>query len=68
MSIPTNATRTQWGANAIATNPDDNGDETNLADVLANLMHYADREGLNFDECLRMAYLHHADEVNEESN
>lgn len=66
MSEPTNATRAEWGANAIKTNPDDNGVETNTADVLANIMHYCDREGFDFYAALHAAERHYDAEKNEE--
>ncbi len=60
---PTNAIRAEWGANAIATNPDDNEDETNLADVLANLMHWAYANGVNWAKASSTAANHFDHEI-----
>ncbi len=36
--------------------------QTGVIDLLADLMHYADQEGLNFKECLRIARNHFEEE------
>jgi hypothetical protein len=66
MTEPTNARRAEWGANAVATNPDHNEPETDLSDVLANLMHYADAHGIEWESALITAATHHACEIYEE--
>lgn len=63
---PDNARRAKWGEDAVKTNPDDNGAETNTADVLANIMHYCDREGIDFYAALHQAEFHYDAEKNEE--
>lgn len=40
-------------------------DQTILADLLANLMHWCDRNPANFESCLYDARMHYAAEVEE---
>lgn len=47
--------------------PDADGPDTALGDLLAHLMHWADAKEIDFDECLRLARGHHADEVADET-
>jgi hypothetical protein len=39
------------------------GDRQNLADLLADLAHYCDRNGLSLDGCLTTAQMHYAEET-----
>jgi hypothetical protein len=41
--------------------------EANLTDILADLMHWADSGGFDFDDCLRIARGHFAYEAAEDS-
>jgi len=44
---------------------DESGDAYDLiVDILANLRHFADDEGLNYSECDRFAYNHYLAELN----
>jgi len=45
------------------TGTDGEDEDSQLGDLLADLMHMADREGLDFDGCLAMAREHHAEET-----
>lgn len=51
---------------AIATGSQDEDLRTQLVDLLANIMHLADEEGLVFDALTESAYLHYEDEIDEE--
>lgn len=62
----TNTDRIRYGAKAVlAGNPDSigsNDEQTNLTDTLANMMHYARENDLDFAQALRMAKAHFQDE------
>ena len=45
---------------------DRNSYRVQIIDVLANMMHYCDQEGIEFGSCLSMAMGHHNEEKNEE--
>jgi hypothetical protein len=65
-----NQSRANWGLVAMAAGAPDyvtNDQQTSLSDVLANLMHEADRAGLDFNRALDDAHRHHHDEVLEET-
>ena len=47
--------------------PDADGPDTALADLLAHLMHWAEAQGVDFDECLRLGRGYHGDEVSDEA-
>lgn len=71
--FPTNADRAQWAAQgvrgyAVGKEGRDDYDEAELilSDFLTDLMHYADREGINFSACLKRARSHHREEIHEE--
>ncbi len=55
-----------FAASTYLTNAD--GDDIMLRDLLANLMHWADRQGLNFDNELHYARDHYGVEKAEEEN
>lgn len=42
--------------------------ESVIGDFLADLMHLADRDKIDFEYCLRLAYLHYASEIQEKIN
>jgi hypothetical protein len=56
----TNKQRATNAAAALAKNYTD--DREGLTDILADLMHYADRAGYDFAEALRLAKAHHQTE------
>ena len=41
--------------------------EDSLNDLLCNLMHWADEQGQDFEDALRVARMHHEAEVHEET-
>lgn len=77
--LPTNADRARWAANALAVftaetyggdHPDtmDRGDlETAISDLIADLLHFADRHGFDTDEIMRSAKFHFEAELAEEA-
>jgi hypothetical protein len=65
MTEPTNATRAELGRIAIETNPETERTSC-VCDVLANIMHYCDREGIDFYAALHSAERHYDAEKNEE--
>jgi hypothetical protein len=67
MSAPTNAERASWADEALQafiarTNCDC---EDSLADLLCDLMHWADQAGLSFTRELGRARYHYAAEITE---
>ncbi len=76
---PTNADRAAWAAEALAVftartfggdDPDsmDKGDlECAVYDLIADLLHYADRQGFDTDSVLASAVLHFEAEQREEA-
>lgn len=42
---------------------DDDDDQTKLTDLLADALHWCGVKGIDFDDALRMAREHHADEM-----
>lgn len=70
MTEPTNADRAARGGNALDTYRFSPGMETErqsaLGDLLADLMHYAGQEDLDFESALRTAEMHYAEELAEE--
>lgn len=38
-----------------------------ISDLLCNLMHYADEQGVDFDECIKLAKHHYKNEIELES-
>lgn len=67
---PNNEQRAEWGADALAgyaTNRKGDGDpQTDLQDLLGDLMHYADFNKLDFHRALRMGQDTYKEEVAEE--
>jgi len=76
---PTNADRAEWARQALAVltattyggdHPDtmDHGDlETAVYDLIADLLHYAERQGFDTDEIIRSALFHFEAERMEEA-
>ena len=56
----TNKQRATNAAAALAKNYTE--DREGLTDILADLMHYADRKGYNFEDALKAARCHHQTE------
>jgi len=71
---PKNADRADWAAAAVlkfatVTGMIENEDaETTIGDLLADLMHLCDREGVDFHTCVARASDHYEEEVSEEEN
>ena len=66
---PTNDDRANWAKDALKNFTDSvGGDEpqTDLGDLLRDLMHLAKRDGLNFETALGIATMHFEAEVQEE--
>jgi hypothetical protein len=68
MSAPTNAERAGWADEALQAFIARTGVdcEDSLADLLADLMHWADKSGLSFTGELRRARFHYAVELVED--
>ena len=66
----TNEDRAEAAEQAICTFEDviSTDREFVLTDLLCDLMHWAEREGRNFERALTVARVHYCDEANEESN
>ena len=49
---------------------DSDGDTTDetITDLLADLMHFCDEQGIDFESCSRMATMHYEAEVNHEDD
>lgn len=62
-----NKGRADLGEKAIAEYMDEEGIHAALVDLLANLMHLANREGLDFDAAVDTAYVHFGAEIKEEA-
>lgn len=59
-----NATRAKRAARALASvKAYAPGTRDGLVDLLTDLMHYADREGLDFEHAASIATTHHAAEI-----
>lgn len=65
-----NEDRAEWAQDALeafaaATHMDTAGedDQTIMTDLLCNLRHYADRNGIDFRQCLRIANVHYQEET-----
>jgi hypothetical protein len=67
-----NDARAEWAGDALAYFARKHGEEEegceaqNLADLLADLAHYCDRNGLSLDGCLTTAQMHYAEETDHE--
>ena len=59
------ATRYQQAANGDSDG--DIADET-ITDLLTDLMHFCDEQGIDFESCLRMANMHYEAEVAHEDD
>jgi hypothetical protein len=72
MSDPTNGERQESAFRALLAHlngqPLDDDPTTDVIDLVANLMHLCDREGLDWSEIINMAKLHHGIEVEKERN
>lgn len=51
---------------AVCAGNADEGRRTQLVDLLTDLMHLADSEGVDFNDALQTAWAHHEEEVEEE--
>lgn len=63
------ATAGQMGLEAYAKSvnmADEEPHEMNLTDLLADLMHFCDREQIDFHSCVARAHDHYREEVREE--
>lgn len=69
MSTPTNDDRAYWASEALDTfrrlTAPNEDTPTLLRDLLANLMHLADKEGIDFAHELNMATMHYEAEAGE---
>jgi hypothetical protein len=54
-----------WVMTGVDPDPEADGPQTALTDVLAHLMHYADAHGIDFDICATGAAGHYRDETEE---
>lgn len=68
--IATNAARSKWGGQLVAVfaalaglDAPGEDDATRLGDLLADLMHWCDAVGVDFDDALRRARNHHHEEL-----
>jgi hypothetical protein len=66
--MPTNLDRAGWAAAALRHFQSTTGvdDDNALPDLLCDLVHWADREGFNFEDALDTARMHHEAECAEE--
>jgi len=65
---PTNDERAEAAAVAVTAymevkEPHEDIDESSVTGLLADLMHYCDKNGFNFEACVAMADIHHEAEV-----
>jgi hypothetical protein len=65
-----NETRAELAGNAVARFMQDTGlenedMETGITDLLADILHLCDKEGIDIDRCKRMASYHYTEEVTE---
>jgi hypothetical protein len=69
IATATNDSRVEWADACIRTLMKQTGADrdTALVDLLANLMHWADSEGEQFDFALRVAKRHYEEELTEEA-
>lgn len=64
-----NSNRAEWAENALRSFEQEvmaganEDDETILSDLLANFMHFCQREGLEFNKLLATAYMHFEEEA-----
>ncbi len=70
---PCNADRAEWATTALerfcrvtGLSLKDDGPDTAVSDLLADLMHYCDQEGIDFDECVDRGRCHYEEEKAEE--
>lgn len=67
---PTNADRAAWAETILQHFAEIVGDDepdTLVSDLLADLMHFCDRDGINFTLCFQRATSYHRDELAEEA-
>lgn len=63
---PTNDSRADLALQALANSDQGGQEDTDVTDLLADLMHFCRREGFDFDYCLQSARMHFEEEVEEE--
>jgi hypothetical protein len=65
-----NETRAELAQRALMINPDsqNSSPEECLTDLLTNLMHFAQRDVVDFNDCLRLARMHYEAEVEDEED
>lgn len=51
---------------SVLTGVEGEEDETQISDLLSDLMHYADEQGVDFDDCIEVAKRHYDNEVKQE--
>lgn len=63
-----NEDRADWAQAAVSAFADSHGscEEALIPDLLCNLMHLCDREGLKFEDCLRLARGNYEEEIVED--
>jgi hypothetical protein len=71
MKLPSNRERADWASIALDAfadecNMNDEDRETQLSDLLCDLMHFCDVEEINWTACVERAYDHWREEVREE--
>lgn len=68
MADVTNADRAEWANTALSAfvnEVGENDDHTDLKDLLCNLMHWADRQEVDFEAALEGARFHYRAEIEE---
>lgn len=60
-----NDARTSWAQAALRSFQQETGseDDTALVDLLCDLMHWCDRNAVDFEQCLQLARLHYEAET-----
>lgn len=72
MADLTNEQRAEWAYRAVQKHSQTTGSEeeemdTQMSDLLCNMMHMADEQGLDFSEVMEQASRHYDTEVNSEA-
>jgi hypothetical protein len=52
---------------SVLTGVEGEATDDQLSDLLCNLMHYADEQAVDFDECIKLAKHHYKNEIELES-
>ena len=63
-----NDQRADLAQEALSNFGDDNGTASDLGDLLADLMHLCERDGIDFHQCLTTAEIHFNEEIQEEAD